>query len=99
MTTLTEDYSFYKEKLSQLVDDCYSYAWEDGKEGLNRREDINTDFTNRIISLIQSTVKGCLPVKTIKSSSDTSSYDIGWVAGRNQAIDTITANLKEKEVL
>lgn len=53
----------------------------------------------KLMSLIQSTVKGCVPVKTIKSSSDTSSYDIGWVAGRNQAIDTITANLKEKEVL
>lgn len=54
-------------------------------------------------SLIQSTVKGCVPEK-IKVPKDAKPYGLEGMAmlkaeGVNQTIDTITANLKEKGLI
>ena len=45
------------EKLLNDADNLYSLAWQDGREGLNRRAEINTEFGSLIessqISIIQ----------------------------------------------
>lgn len=60
--------------------------------------------TKDLLSLIQSTVKGCVPEKYKEWIVRTENVTVGinnleYKKGYNQAIDTITSNLKKAGVL
>lgn len=60
--TMTDKHTFEQE-IERIADEGYSFAWRDGAECLNRRDEIVEEVKRSIKSLLASTVEGCIPEK------------------------------------
>jgi hypothetical protein len=48
--TFNEAVENEEKRLSDILDEFYSLAWQDGYEKLNRRSQLNYEFVNKIIA-------------------------------------------------
>lgn len=104
MPTLTDE-------ICKIVNSYISVSIEDGRGYIS--ENNFELLIDDLLSLIQSTVKGCVPEKVEKEETncgDGCCHDIFYsggyaftsdeeMEGFNQCLDTITANLKSKGLL